>query len=280
MNRNSEDKYRLLFEKASDAIIILEEGRVSELNESAKKLFACSQEEVIGKPITSLIPVSREDLEEILRGEAKRLEIECRRANGTPLEVEISLSKAKIGGKDLLFAFIRDITERKREIKKLLFISIVDPLTGAYNRRYFRKRLEEEIERAKRTEGTFSLIMFDLDNFKEINDKYGHEVGDITIRKVSRVVRERIRKTDIFARWGGEEFFILLPNTDLNGAVKLAEELRDRINQIEIPGGERVTASFGVTSYRPGDTAKDLRTRADSLLYKSKASGKNRISFK
>lgn len=279
MSKEVLEKYKLLFEKAKDAIIILEGDKISEVNESAKRLFSCSEQELIGKPLSSLILTSPEKLEETLKEETKALEIQCLRGNGTPIEVEIALSKANLEDKSYTFAFIRDITKKKKEFKRLFFISIIDPLTGAYNRRYFKGRLEEEIERAKRTGRTFSLIMFDLDKFKEINDTYGHEVGDLTLKKVSRTVKERIRKTDIFARWGGEEFFILLPETDLNGAIKLAEDLRNKISQIEIPGGERLTASFGVTSYRPGDTARDLRVRVDNLLYKSKASGKNCISF-
>lgn len=279
MGKEPLERYKLLFEKARDAIIILEGDKISELNESARKLLSCSEQELIGKPFNSLILISPESLTEALKDGSKTLEIQCLRGNGTPIEVEVALSKANLEGKDYTFAFIRDITKRKREFKRLFIISIIDPLTGAYNRRYFKGRLEEEVERAKRTGRTFSLIMFDLDRFKEINDTYGHEVGDLTLKKVARAVKERIRKTDIFARWGGEEFFILLPETDLNGATKLAEDLRARISQIEIPGGERVSASFGVTSYRPGDNARSIRIRADTLLYKSKAAGKNCISF-
>ncbi|MCS7234091.1 MAG: sensor domain-containing diguanylate cyclase [Synergistetes bacterium] len=279
MSKEPLEKYKLLFDSAKDAIIILEEYKIKELNESAKRLFAHSEDELIGKPLNSLIPIPQEVLEEILKGKERVLEAEYSKKNGTLIEIEINLSKATFEGKDYIFAFIKDVTKRKRELKRLFFISIIDPLTGAYNRRYFKQRLEEEVERAKRTGRSFSLIMFDLDRFKEINDTYGHEVGDLTLKKVGRAVKERIRKTDIFARWGGEEFFILLPETDLTGAIKLAEDLRERISQIEIPHGEKVTASFGVTSYHPGDSPKDLRTRADSLLYKSKASGKNCISF-
>jgi len=280
MHQSPQNKYRLLFEKANEAIIILKEDKINEINESARKLFKCPEESLIGKPLNFLIPISKEALEEALKSEAKTLEIECKRFNGTPIELEISLSKARLGKEEFIFAFIRDITKKKKEVKRLIFLSIKDPLTGIYNRRYFEKRLKEEIKRANRTGRTFSLIMFDLDDFKKINDIHGHEIGDITLRKVSRIISERIRETDIFCRWGGEEFLILLPDTDLNGAVKLAEELKERINQIEIPGGKKLTASFGVTSYEPGDTLKTLRTRADTLLYKSKSSGKNRISFK
>ncbi len=272
------NKYKALIEVSGDGIIILEGESISDINKSALDLFKCSKEDVLGKPIEELIPEIKRRIEKALNGEPQTFELECQRRNGSSFIGEISLSGVKTKNGFSLIIIVRDVTNRKKELKRLFFISTVDPLTGAYNRRYFKGRMEEEIERAKRTGRPFSLIMFDIDKFKDINDNYGHEVGDLTLKKVARTVKDRIRKSDIFCRWGGEEFLILLPETTLDGAVKLAEDLRERISQIEIPGGERITASFGVTEYRPGDTPRDIRIRVDSLLYRSKASGRNRIT--
>lgn len=269
--------YEILFENVKDGIIIIEGDNIEDINKGALEIFKCSKEYAKGKRIDELIPNIKEKIEKALQGEAQVFEIECSRGNGTPFTAEVSLSGIKANGKPLLFAVVRDISSHKMELRRLFLISITDPLTGAYNRRYFKKRLEEEMLRAKRTGRTFSLIMFDVDRFKGINDRYGHGVGDITLKKISRTVKGRIRRTDVFARWGGEEFLILLPETDLRGAITLAEDLRRVINEIEIPAGERVSASFGVTEYRPEDTPQTLKERADKLLYKAKASGGNII---
>lgn len=174
---------------------------------------------------------------------------------------------------------VDDITEKKEMEKELYLLSITDALTGAYNRRYLLSKLEEEIERAKRYGEEFSIILLDIDNFKKINDCYGHIMGDEALRRVAKVVRERIRKLDVFGRWGGEEFVIVLPGTPVEKAAILAEDLRRNIADIVLPCNERITASFGVTEYEKGDTIDSLIKRADDLMYKSKNEGKNKVNY-
>ncbi|AWB10300.1 PAS domain S-box-containing protein/diguanylate cyclase (GGDEF) domain-containing protein [Thermodesulfobium acidiphilum] len=170
---------------------------------------------------------------------------------------------------------IRDISENKKMEEELYELSIKDSLTDSYNRRYFEKRLEEEIERTKRNKIPFSLIMFDIDDFKTINDNYGHAVGDRVLVEIVNFIKNRIRKTDFIARWGGEEFMILLTNTNLHYAEKLALELKDGICRLNIPEVKFVTASFGVTSYQHFDTVNSITKRVDDLMYAAKAAGKN-----
>lgn len=180
---------------------------------------------------------------------------------------------------EMFLHYAVDVTAYKEAERRLFELSITDPLTGIYNRRYFLKRLEEEIERVKRGGPSFSLVMLDLDFFKWINDRFGHKAGDRVLIHVVDLVRTRIRKIDVFARWGGEEFVILLPNTPLFYAARLAEELRKRVERSEVLGVGTVTCSFGVTEYSEEDSADSILSRVDNLLYEAKRAGRNCVKY-
>jgi len=179
--------------------------------------------------------------------------------------------------RDLYLHYAMDVTYYKKLEEELYQLSITDPLTGAYNRRYFFQRLEEEIERVKRGGNTFSLALFDLDNFKDFNDTYGHQAGDRVLQFVVDVTKRRLRKIDLLARFGGEEFTILFPNTSLKDATKVCEQLRKKLEGGETLLPRLVTASFGVTEYRDGDTPDSILKRADDLMYEAKRKGKNQV---
>ena len=172
--------------------------------------------------------------------------------------------------------YLVDITKEKQKEKELYDISITDPLTKTYNRHYTSKRIEHEIELCKRTGRRFSLIMFDIDNFKDINDNYGHNIGDIVLQEIVAVVSKRIRKADVLGRWGGEEFLILLPETSLLSAAFLADELREKTERANI-ANLSVTASFGVTEYHSEDTLFSIIERVDKFMYNAKKKGRNRV---
>ncbi|UOD34422.1 diguanylate cyclase [Deferribacteraceae bacterium V6Fe1] len=175
--------------------------------------------------------------------------------------------------------YMIDITEQKESEDYFREMSIKDFLTKIYNRRYFTERLESELELAKRANRTFSLVIFDIDYFKQINDMSGHNVGDTVLKRITDLVKNRLRKVDIFARWGGEEFIIILPETKLNNAVNLAENLRKMIEDTLILDNRKVTVSFGVTEYKNGDTVDSIVKRADDMLYKAKNIGRNRVEW-
>jgi len=156
-------------------------------------------------------------------------------------------------------------------------ISTIDSLTDTYNRMKYDEELEKEIARAQRYRLPLSGIMFDLDNFKEINDKFGHLEGDKVLKKVSLLVREIIRESDLLFRWGGEEFIVLLPNTDLNSAIQLAYRIQDCIRNADFSTIKGITCSFGVTSLKEGDTATSFTERLDQLQYQAKKNGKDRV---
>lgn len=166
-------------------------------------------------------------------------------------------------------------------IESLQGLAVMDPVTDCYNRAALSGHLEHAVASAKRYGTDLSLIIFDLDRFKSINDIYGHHAGDMALRETAKTVMTSIRKSDCLSRYGGDEFILLLPNTNLFVAVSLAERLRRAIGSLSIKVNERsvrLTASFGVASLREGGSAESLLREADEMLYRSKARGRNTVS--
>ncbi|NPV02048.1 MAG: GGDEF domain-containing protein [Brevinematales bacterium] len=155
--------------------------------------------------------------------------------------------------------------------------AITDPLTGIYNRVKFDKAVLQEIEKMKKSDYQFHIIMFDIDRFKQINDTYGHEAGDKVLLGITGIVNKLIRKNDIFARWGGEEFMILLPDTDKNSADTISERTRSKIETAVFELDGQVTCSFGVTEYRPHESVSTFIKRVDKAMYQAKHQGRNRV---
>lgn len=170
-----------------------------------------------------------------------------------------------------------DVTERKRFEEKLRGMADRDPLTNAYSRRSLYDFLETEIHRVRRYGDPLSVIMFDVDHFKEINDDHGHEAGDRVLVAISELVREELRGLDRLARYGGEEFLIIAPNTTLRKAVTLAERLRTSIATASFDTVARVTCSFGVCEFEGDENADVLVRRADDLMYKARRSGRSSL---
>ena len=172
----------------------------------------------------------------------------------------------------------------KQRIDQLRAQAVFDELTGAYNRRFLHEQLKVRLGEARRHQTTVSLILFDLDHFKDVNDSFGHLFGDTVLKGTADLVRRRIRKEDILARFGGEEFAVMLPHTDRLGAAVLAERLRkSAAGHLHSNGGrsQRITISLGVASF-PLDEAgsvEELIECADLRLYKAKDSGRNRLVF-
>ena len=157
-------------------------------------------------------------------------------------------------------------------------LATTDSLTGAWNRRYFEQAAAYEIARYDRYgEARLALLLFDLDHFKRINDQHGHPVGDQVLVELTQRVRHRLRATDILARWGGEEFVVLLPHCDRDQAVTLAEKLRHLIAAEPFPGAGSLTASFGVAPYRAEETLATWIQRVDEALYAAKAGGRDQV---
>ncbi|MHC1720909.1 MAG: GGDEF domain-containing protein [Clostridiaceae bacterium] len=161
--------------------------------------------------------------------------------------------------------------------QELLHLSNTDPLTGVYNRAKLNDELDKLIELSKRYKTPFSFVIFDFDNFKNINDNYGHLTGDEVLKETIKIIVKSIRKNDILARWGGEEFVLLLPNTTREQSIEMTKRLKCVIANNSFGNLESITCSFGLASYEESDTSDTLMTRADKFLYKAKSEGKNKI---
>lgn len=170
-----------------------------------------------------------------------------------------------------------DITELKTREEELRTQAITDELTGIHNRRHFMRSLEQLVDTGKRYAAGFSLIMLDLDHFKSINDRFGHEVGDTVLKQACTLIRQRLRASDVFCRTGGEELAILCPFTSQEDTEQLANVLCRSLFNYEIPVAGRVTASFGVATWKTGISGEELLRRADMACYSAKQSGRNRV---
>jgi len=179
---------------------------------------------------------------------------------------------------DLLLARTRTLLEFKAYLDVCEEAAFTDHLTGLANRRRFERQLDREVSRTLRYAHPFSLVMLDIDNFKDVNDTFGHHAGDEVIRGLGRVLQEGTRGIDLAARIGGEEFAILLVETGQSGALEVAERLRVAIREMIVPGVGQVSASFGVAECPiGGQTSSEMLNSADVALYEAKRSGRDRV---
>lgn len=180
-----------------------------------------------------------------------------------------------------LFIAVHDVTETVSFEQKLMALNMIDSLTGTNNRRSLESHLKEEVERHKRYNHPLSLIMFDIDHFKSVNDNYGHQCGDFVLQKIAEIVTHSIRNEDTLARYGGEEFCCLLPETPIDAAAKLAERFRTAIADHSFKFGKstvRITISLGVSAMNAkAPTPELLLKKADDGLYMAKNKGRNRF---
>ena len=169
--------------------------------------------------------------------------------------------------------------QNARYVERVKQLAYLDGLTGIFNRRYFEMRIAEEIERAKRFGAGMSVVMVDIDQFKHLNDEFGHLLGDEVLRQVSSIFHQQLRKIDVVCRYGGEEFAILLSQTNGQHSQNVAEKLRRLVETWQFPGVPRaVTISAGIATYpEHGTTRDELVKSADAGLYAAKQSGRNRI---
>ncbi|WP_333607307.1 GGDEF domain-containing protein [Arsukibacterium sp.] len=166
-----------------------------------------------------------------------------------------------------------------REHRKSQQLSITDSLTGIYNRAKLDALLESEINRAVRHHSRFSVILCDLDFFKRVNDQFGHMVGDQVLIQFAAILTESCRDLDIAGRWGGEEFLVLCPHTNLAGAVQLAERIRSSVENARFEHQQRITLSLGIAELSANEDSSSLLKRADDALYRAKAKGRNRAEY-
>lgn len=173
-----------------------------------------------------------------------------------------------------LLAANEKLEEKTRELE---ILSATDRLTQIFNRLKLDEFLKSEFARSKRYGSPFSIILLDIDHFKAVNDTFGHQAGDKVLREMAAILQSRTRQADLLGRWGGEEFMVICAQTGLEGARKLAEQLRETVEQHTFPVVESKTASFGVAQWSAGDTIESLVNKADEALYRAKKGGRNRV---
>ena len=294
--QESETRYRNIFENSNDVLFLTEvDSRIIDVSPSCEKMLGLTREDILNQPPPELLKrfINSSLYENISKtGEPLRnIETVLKHRDGHEIDALITLSlrfdeKKQAAG---LQGSIHDITDRKRAERErmraleLEQIALTDPLTKAYNRRFFSEFARKEWERAQRKGSSFSLVMLDIDFFKRVNDKYGHLKGDEVLINLTRLCHKHIRSTDILARFGGEEFVILFPDAEGHEAAKLAEILREKVSRTilsrkddeEIP----ITISLGISCWNPGEKndLTELLNQADMALYQAKESGRNRV---
>ncbi len=165
----------------------------------------------------------------------------------------------------------------QHQLEEISHIASHDRLTSVYSRHMFEEMLHKELSRAKRYSRPLALIMVDVDFFKEVNDRYGHQAGDTVLREIALALQKDLRDSDLVSRWGGEEFVIILPNTTRQQAALIAEELRTTVEESRFNGGISLTCSFGVTAYHEEDSVDSLFARIDKALYRAKEFERNNV---
>lgn len=202
------------------------------------------------------------------------------RRDGSEFPLEVTIAKINLGQTTEMTAILRDISERARLVEELKVAATTDPLTGIANRRRFDELVKLEMQRCQRFGHTMSLLLIDIDHFKQINDTYGHQQGDQAILSLVRRVAKQLREVDMLGRWGGEEFIVLLPETSLELAWASAERIRlaveSQLHQLGAGTEVSLTISVGISaSLGPQDTVERMVRRADTALYLAKKQGRN-----
>ncbi len=290
----SEEKYRMIADHSGDCLWIadLKTLHFTYVSPAVKQIYGSTPESTIKDSIADVMPpYSLETVKRILQeelaleakgadpGRSRTIEIQEYRKDRSIVWIENVLSFIRDDKQRpvAILGVSRDVTERRLLSEELRNLAVTDPLTGAFNRRHFMEELNREMERSDRYSIPLSLIMLDLDNFKNINDLFGHETGDRVLKGVVDLIRKRIRLPDVLARWGGEEFMIMLVNTALKEATKLSTALLESLRKRIFPEVGSLTASFGVTQYVGRESTDNLLTRVDDLMYQAKQTGRARI---
>lgn len=286
-----EAQARIFMNTALDAVIVISGGgEILEFNIAAERMFGYSKEELLGRPLSLLMPdnfsnthqshVETANRHDAIRKMAQGREVLGRTKEGNEFPIEVSVGSASETNPILHVGIIRDISERKRVEDELKRLATIDTLTGILNRRAFNAEAERLITLSQRYERPLSLMILDADKFKNINDTYGHPAGDLVLQALARAIESVLRQTDVFGRLGGEEFGLVLPETDINGAQLLGERLLQAIRNCTVETPEqhlRFTVSIGLAPLGQGEQSNLEATMriADQALYAAKQGGRN-----
>ncbi|KAI7269622.1 hypothetical protein KC345_g7533 [Hortaea werneckii] len=276
-----------LFESMRDGVLVMDlSDKLVDYNQAAAEMLQELDASAIGKPLAQLfLPAGREAVNYVMNSNPKDSEeqelvwniggdIRYHQIRSSPVQKH----DGHLAGRMIILI---DVTERTLLQEKLLQLATTDSLTGIYNRMYFMDRSRQLLEEAAESAAPFSIILLDIDFFKSINDRYGHQYGDMALQHVVGVCSRHVREDDVFGRYGGEEFVLCLPDTPLEQAAVISERIRGDIERsafYTLSGPINVTASFGVVeAFRSNISLEELLSEADHALYTSKRSGRNAV---
>ncbi|AQT79679.1 diguanylate cyclase [Mycolicibacterium litorale] len=290
--RQSEERYRLLAENAWEIIWTASvDGTVTYVSPAVERMRGLTVSEAMSQTVDEIYPPAaatsvrtyfRSLLTAIRDGTELpvfRSEQESYRRDGSIMvgEMQVIPHLDADGRVVEILGVTRDVSERKELESELRRLAVTDPVTGVWNRRHGEQLLDADLTQARTQGQALSLLMLDVDRFKTINDTHGHQTGDGVLVEIARRLVEMCRATDMVARWGGEEFVILLRDCALNDALACAEKIRCEIADAPFPDAGSTSVSIGVAQLRPTDDLNSWVARADEALYKAKHSGRNAV---
>lgn len=246
-----------------------------------------AKEELIGQK-SSIFKSGKQDesfyknlWDTVLSGNIYKNVIINKRKDGTLYHEEQTITPVFDEQNNLSFVSTgHDISERIEVEKKLHTLATRDTLTGVYNRYSLNKEIDINIKKYERYEDIFGLLMLDIDHFKNVNDTYGHDVGDLVLKELCSVIENLIRETDVFGRWGGEEFLLILPKTNKDEAISIATRIKNIIEEHKFEYIPQVTVSIGASVYTQSIKKEIFLKDVDDALYKAKSTGRNRVEYK
>ena len=267
---------------SSGLMMYREDGQCVLANRAAAELIGTTVEELLQQNFHYLLSWRKTGLyaavTRAMAGEANEILIQGASSFGKRIDSLVECVPVKQGDAPMVLLVASDVSAIASNARAMEKLAYSDALTGLPNRRAAMEQLDSEFRRARRTERAWSVLMVDVDFFKRVNDTFGHDVGDVVLQHVARVLKSSARGTDLVARLGGEEFMVLLPDTGLADARLVAEKLRAALEAHEAPTAGRVTASLGLACCRPEDAnAEAVLKRADEGVYRAKAEGRNRV---
>jgi diguanylate cyclase (GGDEF)-like protein/PAS domain S-box-containing protein len=270
----------------SDGVLVVDaQGRVVDINRACELILDCRGSEVIGLPVMKILPFWQKQADRKNQFNRRSVEYEPavtehEQLDGRHYEMRVTPFSYNRQFTDFQLIILHDITERISLLKELEQMARIDDLTGLYNRRYFLELARVEYEKVLRYGRMLSILMFDIDQFKQVNDTHGHTAGDQVLFEVSQYLSGRLRSCDLLARYGGEEFIILMPETSQQQALEAAERLRADVEDLTIQtdaGAISVTISIGAAGVAPDMSIalEKLLVQADAALYRAKEAGRN-----
>ena len=291
--------HETLLDSLYDGVYFLDRNRkILYWNKGAEKLTGYSSEEVIGRSCMDNVLMHTDDagrplclngcpiVQTMQDGQSREHDLYLRHKLGHVLPVSVRSTPiidrqgAIIGAVEIFhdIAAKKRIERRMGELEGLVYL---DALTGVPNRRYIELRVQQAVQEVAQFDRSIGLLMIDLDDFKQVNDRHGHDVGDLALKMLSKNLTQSLRSSNVIGRWGGEEFLVIVAGTTPEGLRAYAERCRNDIAGLQIPvpdGNLEITASIGATLIDPGDSQHSAVKRADELMYRSKIEGRNRVT--